>query len=385
MSAFVLSCLTYLGLALPGSTLGVLWPSMRLSLHEPVAALGIVMFSGALASVFSSAVTARLLSRVAAGPLLALGAAAAGAALAMEAAAPAFWVIVAGSAVFCLGFGTIDSALNIYAAGHFGARDINWMHAVYGLGATIGPLLVTGLLHGGTGWRGALGAMAGVLALTAALLAVTRHRWNDGRTRAAARRSGETASPAAPGEAAPRRWAAVIAGISFTIVETGIESAAGVWGYVFLTAGRGLTAVSAGIAVSAFWAMMFAGRTLLGLLAGRLGASRVLAGAVASVPLGALLMAVPGPAFVAVAGMMVLGLAAAPVFPLLTLTTGDRVGASAPAAVGLQVAASAVGAAGLPAGIGLVIGAVGAAALAPALLVLSLAMGAVYWLTLRAG
>ena len=37
------------------------------------------------------------------------------------------------------------AALNAHAARHFGARDINWMHASYGLGATIGPLLVTAL------------------------------------------------------------------------------------------------------------------------------------------------------------------------------------------------------------------------------------------------
>ena len=55
--------------------------------------------------------------------------------------------------------------------------------------------------------------------------------------------------------------------------------------------------------------------------------------------------------------MMVLGLATAPIFPLLTLTTSDRVG--------------------------LVIGAVSAWTLAPALLILSLAMCGVYWLTLR--
>jgi hypothetical protein len=34
MSVFVLSCLTYLAVALPGSTLGLIWPSMRVTLHE---------------------------------------------------------------------------------------------------------------------------------------------------------------------------------------------------------------------------------------------------------------------------------------------------------------------------------------------------------------
>jgi fucose permease len=107
---------------------------------------------------------------------------------------------------------------------------------------------------------------------------------------------------------------------------------------------------------------------------------------VASVPLGALLMAAPGPAFVAVAGMIALGLAAAPVFPLLTLTTADRVGGhGATTAVGLQVAASAVGNAALPSGIGLIIGAASARALGPSLLVLSLAMCGVYRLMPRTG
>ena len=383
MSAFALSCLTYLGVALPGSTLGLLWPSMRVTIHEPVGALGLVLFAGVLTSALSSAVTGRLLSRMAAGPVLALGTATVGVALAMEAAAPAMWVIVLGSAVFSLGFGAIDSALNVYAAGHFGARDINWMHASYGLGATLGPLLVTALLRGGIGWRGTMGAMASVTALVAAILTITWRRWNDGSGRAVPDRTEEISTPAARSDAAPRNWFAIFAGITFITVETGLESAAGIWGYVFLASGRGLPAVVAGVAVSAYWAMMFIGRALLGMLAARLGASRVLAGAVASVPVGALLMTLPGPGFVAVAGMMILGLATAPIFPLLTLTTSDRVGASATTAVGLQVAASAVGGAALPSGIGLVIGAVSAWTLAPALLVLSLGMCGVYWLTLR--
>ena len=62
----------------------------------------------------------------------------------------------------------------------------------------------------------------------------------------------------------------------FTAVETGVESAAGIWGYAFLTSGRGLSPVAAGIVVSAYWAMMFVGRMLLGPMAQRAGASHVL-------------------------------------------------------------------------------------------------------------
>jgi len=134
------------------------------------------------------------------------------------------------------------------------------------------------------------------------------------------------------------------------------------------------------LAVAAYWAMMLFGRAVLGPVAERVGAQPVLAGGVVGVAIGAAVMSVPGPGFVAVAGMMTLGLAAAPIFPLLTLTTARRVGQAnaSTRTVSLQVAASAFGAAALPAGIGVAIGALNAKALAPLLLVLALAMGGAY-------
>ena len=380
MSCFVLSCLVYLSTALPGSTLGQLWPSMSVSLHQSTGALGVVLAAGVTASALSSAAAGRLSTRMSQGRLLVLGTIAISAALTLESLAPALWVIALGSAVFGLGFGTIDTALNMYAARHFSARNITWMHAGYGLGAMLGPLLVAILLTGGIDWRGATGIMAGVIALVGALLAVTGRSWE--RPARSGPASFPQASPSADA-AAPQtpRWSrALVAGVTFMAVEDGIESAAGVWGFVFLTAGRGLPETTAGVAVSAYWAMMFIGRMLLGPLADRLGSSRVLAGAVTAVPLGALLTALPAPAPVAVAGMMLLGLATAPIFPLLTLTVGNRARADAVATtVGLQITASTVGGVLLPAGIGLVIGVFGAQAVGPSLLVLGLAACGVYW------
>ncbi|MEY9861760.1 fucose permease [Catenulispora sp. GAS73] len=354
---------------------------MRVTLHRSTGTLGVVLAAGVAASALSSAATGRLLARTSPGSLLVLGTMAISAALALESLAPALWVVAVGAAVFGLGFGTIDTTLNVYAARYFSARNITWMHAAYGLGAVLGPLLVTVLLTGGTGWRGALGLMAGVIAGVGALLTLTRHSWE---CPAPSGPAPET-SPSAAAGAQPPRWSrAVVAGVVFMAAEDGIESTAGVWGYAFLTAGRGLPQTAAGIAVAAYWAMMFTGRMLLGPLASRLGPSRVLAGAITAVPLGALLTALPAPAPVAVTGMMLLGLATAPLFPLLTLTAGDRVRSGALATtIGLQVAASAIGGAVLPAGVGLVIAAVGAQAVGPSLLVLGLAACGVYWLVLR--
>lgn len=177
---------------------------------------------------------------------------------------------------------------------------------------------------------------------------------------------------------------AVGGALLFVAVENGIESGAGIWGYVFLTEGRGLSAAAGGAALSAYWAMMFLGRVVLGAVADRVGPSRLLGAAVAVVSVGCALMAVPAPGLVAVAGLLVLGLAAAPIFPLFTLTTTERVGSDdATAMVSGQVAASAVGSAALPAGLGLAIGAFSAGALGPWLLVPSVTMVAVYRLLTR--
>jgi fucose permease len=381
---------------------------MRLSFGTPVGALGIILVPGIIASVIASAVTGR--ARIRTGTLVAAATGLIALALAAEAAAPSLWVLITGTVLFGVGFGTLDTALNAHAARHFGARDINWMHASYGLGATIGPLLVTGLLAGGRSWRLVYAVMAAVLVVLGGVLALARHGWTSPAPRAAPQ------APPAPGSLAPgsstpgsppppspvpppaspvpppsspvppapslgadpvnRSAVAVARVLTFTAVETGLESAAGIWGYLFLTAGRGLPAAAAGLAVSAYWAMMCAGRVVLGPVAQRLGPARVLAAAVAGVPLGAVLMALPisgpGSGALAVAGLMVVGLAAAPVFPLVTLTTGTT------RMVGLQVAASAAGNAALPAVLGVAIGAAGAQVLGPFLLALSLAMAALF-------
>jgi len=385
VSPFLLACLAYLTVALPGSTLGLLWPSMRLSFHEPIGALGILLAFGVTASVVSSAATGRLLSRVSVGPLLAIGTVLTALALVVEALAPSLWVITGGFVLFGLGFGSTDSVLNAHAARHFGARQINWMHASYGLGAVIGPLLVTALLSNGIGWRWTYGTMAVVIAALGWVFTLARRRWETPPRHLAPPPSGLDEGLSEPSAGTRRReprTAVVLSSLTFAAVETGIESGAGIWGYVFLTTGRGLSHEVAGVAVSAYWAMMFVGRAVLGPVAERVGSARVLGGAVVGVPLGAALMTLPGPGFVAVIGMMTIGLAAAPVFPLLTLTTAQRVGAGdftrTTRTVSLQVAASAVGSAALPAGIGLAVGALNAKVLAPSLLILGLAMCGVY-------
>ncbi len=177
MPWFVLACLAYLSVALAGSTLGLWWPSMRLGFHQPVGALGILLAFGVAASVMSSVATGRLMAKIRVGTLMPIATLVVAAALGEEALAPSLWAFAVGTVLFGTGFGALDSTLNAHAASHFGARDINWMHASYGLGATIGPLATTAALGAGLSWRWAYGTMAMGMTAVACLFAASRRSW----------------------------------------------------------------------------------------------------------------------------------------------------------------------------------------------------------------
>ncbi|MFE1957250.1 MFS transporter [Streptomyces sp. NPDC059479] len=406
MPLVVLACLAHVSMALPDSVLGIAWPSMSTDFHLPLGALGLLLPFGVAAAVLSSTMTGRVLARMHIGSLLSASTVLSVVALLGYGLAPTLWAVVAATVVLGLASGAADSGLNAYAARRFGARHITWMHACYGLGATLGPATVTVALSSGIQWRWAYVVIAAAQTLLACAFLRTGRRWaarpdelmapadepmatatavepatTAVRTRAAVPTSSRSRSGSRP--AGSRRYVIALSTAVFAL-HIGIESGIGLWAYVFLTTGRGLSPEIAGSAVSGFWAAIFMGRLVLGPVAERVGAARVLSCAVAGIAGGAAMMTLPGPAVLALGGMLVLGLAAAPMFPLLTLTTAERVGQDdADRTIGLQIAASKIGSAVLPAGMGLLIQHAGATTLAPALLALALVMATGYGLLVR--
>ncbi|MFJ6566934.1 MFS transporter [Streptomyces sp. NPDC091292] len=368
MFLVALACLAFAGIALPDSVLGIAWPSMSAEFRQPVGALGVLLPFGVGAAVVSSALTGRLLTRVRMSRLLSTATALSSLALLGHSLAPSLGALVAATVLLGLGFGAMDAALNAYAASHFGARHINWMHASYGLGAVIGPAAITTALGAGIDWRWTYGLMATVLL---ALALTFTKAWPP-------QMASPRPTPAEPGH----RPGYTIASLSAAVfaLHLGIEATISLWAYVYLTDGKGLTPWSAGFAVSSYWAVLCLSRVILGPVAERVGATRVLRASLTGMTAGALLMTVPGaPAPLAVAGMLLLGTAAAPMFPLLILTTAQRVGpAETPRTIGIQIAASKLGAATFPALTGLLIHHTDARTLAPALLTLTTALSATF-------
>ena len=152
---FILALLAFFAIALPDNMLGVAWPFMRVTFNQPLAAMTLVLPFGVAATLVSTTSWTWAAARLGLGRLLAASVVMSTVGLLLTAIAPAYWVVVACAVLFGLSAGSIDAALNAYAARHFGARRINLMHAAYGIGAATSPLVVTGVVSSGHSWRGA--------------------------------------------------------------------------------------------------------------------------------------------------------------------------------------------------------------------------------------
>jgi fucose permease len=340
--------LAFAALGLPDGALGVAWPSVRREFALPVSGFGsllLVMMAGHLvASIGSGPAAARLgPGRLLLWSTLAYAASAFGFAL-----APGWWALMLAGLVAGAAAGLIDGGLNAYAAARFTPGVLTSLHACFGAGATLGPLLMGRVLEEGRSWRGGYGMMACALCAMTVALGLTR-RVLDGAVPA----GNEAATPPAPRLAETLKHPGVWLGALLFCLYTGLEATPGRWAYSLLAEARGMAPERAAVAAAAYWGTMTLGRLSWGLAARRLAPRLLVRGCLAVAPLGALLVWTGSAGPLAVAGLVILGLCFAPIFPLLIALTPERVGAShAGHAIGLQVAAAALGGGMLPGAIG---------------------------------
>jgi fucose permease len=304
--------------------------------------MGVALSANVAGYFVSGLVAGRASAQLGVGGILALSTCLVAAGLAGLALAPAWPVFVGCAVVVGIGSGAVDAALNTYAAVHFAPRHMNWLHACYSAGATLGPAAMTAALAGGS-FRAGYAALAATLGTMALSFLVTRHRWGP--------RGVAGAPPPGSVWAAlrlPRVWLQVA--IFFTY--TGLEGSAGQWAFTVLREVRGLPLETAGMWTAFYWGSIAGGRVAIGFAADRLGPDRLVRAGTLGVLAGTLMYALlPGVA--GRAGLVLLGLSLAPIFPMLMSHTPDRLGAAIAAhAVGFQVSAATLGVAALPSACG---------------------------------
>jgi fucose permease len=258
------------------------------------------------------------------------------------------------------------------------------LHASYGVGATLGPIIMTmGINHLGS-WRWGY-IMVGGLQLTLTIcfvLTVSLWEQRSDAVPTAGDRNRVTNYniPVVETLCQPRVWLSMF----LFFIYMGIEFTLGSWAYTLLTESRGVPARLAGFWMGSYWGIFTVGRMLAGFYARHISQRTLVVGSLLAALLGCLLLASDLGNPVNLGAVTVVGLAIAPVMPGLISGTIGRVGTRYAAnTIGMQIAATGVGVAVIPSLAGILAQRVSLEAIPPYLIALIIILIASYLLPLR--
>lgn len=353
----------FVALGMPKAGFAVAWPSMAVALDRPVSDLGLVIAVFIVGFLVSAPLSGHAVTRWGTGPVLVAASAVSAVALAGYATAESWPLFLPVAFLLGLCGGLIDPGLNAYVAVHHDVRAMGWLHAGFGVGAALGPLLMTSLLAAGLSWRLGFWILAAVQVAVTIGLARVGPSWRP------------VGAPRTERSLPLWRRPIVLAVLAVFLFYTGVEVGAGQWAFTLFTEHRDIPEAAAGFAVTAFWLALTGTRILLGLLGHRTSpVHAAAAGGVATLAAFALMWWSPAD-WVGLGALVVAGAALGPLFPLQMQMTPLRVGADTAAVmVGYQMVAAGTGAILIPGGIGLAAGAAGLGVIAPILVAGTIAM-----------
>lgn len=348
----ILIYVAFISLGLPDPMLGAAWPVMHTDLGAELGWAGIVTVIVCGGTIVSALLSERLTKRFGAGLVTAVSVGLTAVGILGYSWSSAFWQILLWAVPYGLGAGGVDAALNNYVSLHYSSRAMSWLHAFWGLGTMISPFMMSAALSGGNNWnRGYLTVgllqvgFAAVMFLSLPLWKRAEMQWQPVQT------SAEAAAKAKP---LTLRQCVSIPGVAYVLIAflcyCSFESTAILWSSSFLVEVYAIPESTAAAFGSFFCIGITAGRFLSGFIANKLGDKKMVRLGVAVMVIGTVMLFLGAILpVVALAGLIMMGIGCAPVFPALIHATPANFGArNSEGIVGVQMACAYIGSAAVP-------------------------------------
>ena len=250
-----------------------------------------------------------------------------------------YWQLCLLAVPYGLGAGCVDAALNNYVALHYKARHMSWLHCMWGIGASGGPVIMSCALARGS-WNLGYGIVSALqMALTLVLL-FTLRLW-----RAEPRAAAGPEPPAAKRSFREfLRLPGVVQGMVCFFCYSAVEVCAGMWAASYCTLARGIPAKEASAWASFFYLGITAGRMASGFITFRVNDRNMIRLGQAVCAVGVLLLALPSRAGMLLPALVLLGLGCAPIYPAILHETPRNFGQeNSQGVIGIQMASAYVG------------------------------------------
>nr|WP_239512448.1 MFS transporter [Bifidobacterium aerophilum] len=349
----------FISLGLPDALLGAAWPTMSQDLGAPVSWAGGISMTIAAGTIVSALLSDRMTLRFGAGRVTAASVGLTAAALFGFSVAPNYWTLIALAVPYGLGAGGVDAALNNYVAIHYESKHMSWLHCMWGVGASVGPYIMGFALSGGQGWSWGYRYIAILQVVLTLVLVLSLPLWK-GRGNSAPF-AGEPASEGG----ADRKPLGVLGVLAIRgareilimfFCYCAIETTAGLWASSYMVMHDGVDRTTAASLASLFYLGITAGRAASGFMTMKFDDPTMIRLGQGVLAAGVLLVLLPLPGYGAtVAGLLLIGLGCAPIYPCIIHSTPAYFGeGNSQAIVGVQMASAYVGSMAMPPVFGLI-------------------------------
>ena len=307
---------SFISLGLPDSLLGAAWPSIYQGFGVPVSYSGVIFCIISVGTVLSSLQSDRMTRRFGAGGVTAISVAMTAAALFGFSVSSSFWAMCLWAIPYGLGAGSVDAALNNYVALHFASRHMSWLHCMWGIGASVGPYIMGAALSSSAG-----------------------------KTKSGANAEEREAVPA---KALTLKQIFRISGVKEVLVTffcyCSLEQTTSLWASSYLVLNRGIAPETAAGFASLFFVGITVGRALCGFLTLKFDDTQMVRMGQGIIAIGIAAFLLPLGEAVTLAGLLLVGLGCAPIYPSIIHATPGRFGADrSQAIIGVQMASAYIG------------------------------------------
>lgn len=323
MVLLIVIYVVFISLGLPDSLFGVAWPVVHQEFGIPQSFASVYSVIIACCTGGVSFVAGKLIRKFGTGKVTFFSTLLTAVGLVGISFAPNIVVMMLFSIVLSYGAGAIDTGLNSYVSLHYKAKHMNWLHCSWGVGVTVSPMIMSAFLGGGEGaWRGGYRVVALMQLSIAMLVLLTLKQWST------------NPEPAATQEEKKEMKMLDLLrmkGVPTAILSLGLyctgEHLLGTWGATYLINVFTFAPEVAAKWVSLYYCGIMLGRVIAGFLSEKITDNGFIKLGVAIAAVGVVFLVLPL-GTVSMAGLLLVGLGFAPIFPSVIHSVPFRFGAT---------------------------------------------------------
>lgn len=323
ISLLVVIYVVFISLGLPDSMFGAAWPVVHTEFNIPesfasfygiitgVCSGGVSFLSGVVIRKFGTPKVTFVSILLTALGLLGIS------------FSPNIIVMMIFTVIMSYGAGAIDTGLNNYISLHFKARHMSWLHAFWGLGVTISPLILSFVLDNGSSWRNSYRIISLMQFSIALIVGLYLKKWINFDKK-------QTKDIDVSEEKSNEKLNIFrIKGLITSILSQGLycsmEFLIGTWGASYLVNVYGSDPANAARWISLYFCGIMLGRLVSGFVSIKISDKLLIRGSIIISFIGLLVLALPV-GEIASAGLLFIGFGFGPIFPSILHSVPDRFG-----------------------------------------------------------